>query len=142
MERRYQIFVSSTFGLARRASTGDTGAPRVGLHPAGMELFPASDETKWSLITRVIDDCDYYIVIIGGRYGSVDETGISYTEREYDYAVNAESRFSHFSTARLMPFPPGRQNLRPKPGRSSMCLGKRPSGGCVAFGRQLMSSAA
>jgi len=55
--------------------------------PAGMELFPASDEERWSLITRVIDDCDYYIVIIGGRYGSVDEKGISYTEREYDYAV-------------------------------------------------------
>jgi hypothetical protein len=52
-----------------------------------MELFPASDETKWSLITRVVDDCHYYLVIIGGRYGSVDEQGISYTERKYEYAV-------------------------------------------------------
>jgi hypothetical protein len=25
-------------------------------------------------------------LIVGGRYGSVDETGISFTEREYDYA--------------------------------------------------------
>ena len=28
------------------------------------------------------------IVIVAGRYGTVDDqTGISYTEREYDYAV-------------------------------------------------------
>jgi len=56
--------------------------------PAGMELFPASDEQRWELIQRVIDESDYYIVIIGGRYGSTDDLGISFTEREYDYAVS------------------------------------------------------
>jgi hypothetical protein len=55
--------------------------------PAGMELFPAADEAQLAFIKRVIDDCDYYLLIIGGRYGSVDETGISYTEQEYDYAA-------------------------------------------------------
>ena len=58
--------------------------------PAGMELFPASDDERWELITNVIDDSDFYVVIIGGRYGSVDTEGISYTEREYDYAVEAK----------------------------------------------------
>src|SRR5271166_2665644 len=52
-----------------------------------MELFPAADEQQLDFIKRVINDCDYYLLIIGGRYGSVDETGISYTEQEYDYAV-------------------------------------------------------
>ncbi|MCW3097441.1 MAG: hypothetical protein JWL77_3059 [Chthonomonadaceae bacterium] len=56
--------------------------------PAGMELFPASDEDQWSLIKRVIDDCDYYIVIIGGRYGSLAPNGKSYTHMEYEYAVS------------------------------------------------------
>ena len=56
--------------------------------PAGMELFPAADEEQLAFIKRVIDDCDYYLLIIGGRYGSVDESGISYTEQEYDYAVS------------------------------------------------------
>ena len=51
-----------------------------------MELFPASNDDQWSLIKKVIDDCDYYIVIIGGRYGSVNSEGISYTEMEYRYA--------------------------------------------------------
>ena len=29
----------------------------------------------------------YYLVIIGGRYGSTTTEGISYTEKEFDYAV-------------------------------------------------------
>ena len=55
--------------------------------PAGMEIFPAIDEEQLEFIKRIIDDCDYYILIIGGRYGSTTDDGISYTEREYDYAV-------------------------------------------------------
>ena len=56
-----------------------------------MELFPASDDDKWTLIKRVIDDCDYYVVVIGGRYGSIDpERGVSYTEMEFDYAVETK----------------------------------------------------
>ncbi len=55
--------------------------------PAGMELFPAADEDQWELIKRVIDDCDYYMVIVGGRYGSIGPDGYSYTEMEYRYAM-------------------------------------------------------
>lgn len=55
--------------------------------PAGMELFPATDASAWLLIKDVIDASDYYVLIIGGRYGSLDETGIGYTEKEYDYAI-------------------------------------------------------
>ena len=55
--------------------------------PSGMELFPAANEDQWSLIKRVIGDCDYYVLIIGGRYGSTDFEGISYTEKEYRYAL-------------------------------------------------------
>jgi len=56
--------------------------------PAGMELFPAADQDQFDFIKRVIDDCDYYLLIIAGRYGSVSKTGLSYTEQEYDYAVS------------------------------------------------------
>jgi len=55
--------------------------------PAGMELFPAADEEQWEFIKKVINDCDYYLLIIGGRYGSTTADGISYTEKEFDYAV-------------------------------------------------------
>ncbi len=53
-----------------------------------MELFPAADDDAWTLIKRVIDSSDYYLLVIGGKYGSVDQkTELSYTEKEYDYAV-------------------------------------------------------
>jgi hypothetical protein len=52
-----------------------------------MELFPASDDAQWELIKRVIEESDYYVVIVSGRYGSLGPEGISYTEMEYDYAV-------------------------------------------------------
>lgn len=55
--------------------------------PSGMEMFPALDEDQWEYIQRAIDECDYYVLVIAGRYGSVDATNISYTEKEYDYAV-------------------------------------------------------
>src|SRR5215217_9774845 len=58
--------------------------------PSGMELFPAADEDAWTLIKSVIEDCDYYLLVVGGRYGSIDPVeDISYTEKEYDYAIAA-----------------------------------------------------
>ncbi len=86
--KRYQIFVSSTFrDLNAQRQLAVKALLQMGAIPAGMELFPASDDTAWELIKRVIDECDYYVVIVGGRYGSTDAMGISFTEREYDYAV-------------------------------------------------------
>ena len=60
----------------------------LGHIPAGMELFPAADTEQLQYIKKVIDECDYYLLIMGGRYGSIDGEGVSYTEREYDYAVD------------------------------------------------------
>lgn len=56
--------------------------------PAGMEMFPAMDEEIFEYIKRIIDDSDYYLLIIAGRYGDVDESGVSWTEKEYNYAVD------------------------------------------------------
>lgn len=86
--KRYQVFISSTFkDLTTERQEVIRALMELEAIPAGMELFPASDDDQWTLIKRVIDDSDYYIVIVGGRYGSMDEEGISYTELEYDYAV-------------------------------------------------------
>jgi hypothetical protein len=59
----------------------------LGHIPAGMEGFPAIDIEQFRYIKKVIDECDYYVLIVGGRYGSVAEDGISFTEKEYRYAV-------------------------------------------------------
>ena len=91
MEKRYQVFISSTFrDLVEERQAVLRAILELDQMPAGMELFPASDETAWQLIRDVIDASDYYLVLVGGRYGSLDQTGIGYTEKEYDYAVDSD----------------------------------------------------
>lgn len=91
MEKRYQVFVSSTFTdlIAERQATLSAVLELTHM-PAGMELFPAGDDAAWRLIQDVIDSSDYYLLIVGGRYGSLDETGLGYTEKEYDYAYSSK----------------------------------------------------
>src|SRR5688572_7770307 len=88
MDKRYQVFVSSTYAdLKHERQRVIQALMEMDCIPAGMELFPAADEEQWNFIQRIIDDCDYYLLIIGGRYGSTTPEGVSYTEKEYDYAV-------------------------------------------------------
>lgn len=88
MDKRYQVFVSSTYAdLKEERQHVLQALMEMDCIPAGMELFPAADEEQWEFIKKIIDDCDYYLLIIGGRYGSTTEDGISYTEKEFDYAV-------------------------------------------------------
>lgn len=88
MDKRYQVFVSSTYADLKdeRQKVLQT-LMEMDCIPSGMEMFPASDEEQWEFIKKIIDDCDYYLLIIGGRYGSLSNDGISYTEKEYQYAV-------------------------------------------------------
>lgn len=84
----HQIFVSSTFRDLRSEREAVTWAIlKTRNIPAGMEAFPATDERGWKIIKKTIDDSDIYILILGFRYGSVDqETKISWTQKEYRYA--------------------------------------------------------
>ncbi|MGL6458275.1 DUF4062 domain-containing protein [Aeromonas hydrophila] len=88
MNKRYQVFVSSTFAdLQDERSKVIQTLMEMDCIPAGMELFPAMDEEQFEFIKKIIDDCDYYLLIIGARYGSISEDdGLSYTEKEYLYA--------------------------------------------------------
>jgi phosphohistidine swiveling domain-containing protein len=53
-----------------------------------MELFPAAEKHAWDYIAATIDDSDYYVVLLGSRYGSLcPGSNYSYTEREYRYAL-------------------------------------------------------
>src|SRR5215467_9172009 len=88
MDKRYQVFVSSTYAdLQEERQEVMQALLELDCIPAGMELFPAANEDQWTLIKRVIDDCDYYLVVIAGRYGSIGPDGLSYTEMEYRYAI-------------------------------------------------------
>lgn len=92
MEKKYQIFVSSTFEDLKdeRKKVQDTILSMYQF-PIGMEMFSAADEEQWEIIQETIDSSDYYVLIIGHRYGSVIEegeyAGISYTQKEFRYAL-------------------------------------------------------
>jgi hypothetical protein len=87
-DKKYQVFVSSTFT--------DLQGPRqelmlsllsMGMIPTGMELYPTEQNNQWPMIQQVINECDYYVVLVGGRYGTLSPIGLSYTHREYVYAA-------------------------------------------------------
>lgn len=88
MDKRYQVFLSSTYSdLQDERKKVIQTLMEMDCIPAVMEIFPAADEEQWEFIKKIIDDCDYYLLVIGGRYGTTAEEGISYTEKEYDYAI-------------------------------------------------------
>lgn len=87
MDVKYQVFISSTYIDLKEAREKITKAILSSYHiPIGMEMFNAGDEEQWEVIKKTIDVSDYYVLIIGHRYGSLTNEGISYTEKEYRYA--------------------------------------------------------
>lgn len=106
MDKKYSVFVSSTYTdlVAERKKVIDA-LLQMNCFPIGMEYFNAEDETQWNIIKNLIKECDYYIIIIAGRYGSIEkESGKSYTQKEYEYAVEQGIpvlRFVHEDINRL-----------------------------------------
>lgn len=86
--KKYQVFISSTYeDLKEERKEIIQALLEMDCIPTGMEMFQASDNSQWELIKSVIESCDYYIVIIAGRYESVHPiTQKSYTQMEYEYA--------------------------------------------------------
>lgn len=86
--RKFSIFISSTYEdlIEERQALLDVALVNNFI-PVGMEQFHAAPTSQWNVITKMIDECDFYLLVIGGRYGSIDETtNLSYTEKEYNYA--------------------------------------------------------
>lgn len=87
MKKKYQVFISSTYEDLKEERVAITQCLLDNnCIPVGMEQFPASNMSQMEYIEKMLDDCDYYILIIGGRYGSLDDDGVGYTEKEYNYA--------------------------------------------------------
>jgi len=95
MKKKYQIFISSTFtDLIEERQSAVQAILRAGHIPAGMELFSAGDKSQLNTIKKWIQESDIYVLIIGGRYGSIDtESQLSYTEIEYRYAIELGKPF-------------------------------------------------
>lgn len=93
MNKKYQFFISSTYeDLKVEREKAIYTILSMEQFPVGMELFSAADEDQWEVISQTIDTSDYYVLIIGNRYGSIisdgPDAGTSYTEKEFNYAVS------------------------------------------------------
>jgi len=87
--KRLQVFVSSTYSdLLQERQAAIEAILTAGHIPAGMELFTSGDESQMEVIKQWINESDVYLLILGGRYGSVEPcTEKSYTQLEYEYAL-------------------------------------------------------
>lgn len=91
MTKKYQIFISSTYrDLETERRVVFEQILNMSHIPIGMELFQAADESQWSYIKKRISESDYYVVIVAERYGSEGNEGKSYTQMEYEYALEAK----------------------------------------------------
>lgn len=88
MHKKLQVFISSTFtDLQEERQIAVEAVLNSGHIPAGMELFKSGNTSQKEVIKKWIDESDIYMLILGGRYGSIDkESGKSYTHWEYEYA--------------------------------------------------------
>jgi len=97
MKKKLQVFISSTYtDLIEERQAAVQAVLSAGHIPAGMELFKSGDESQKETIKKWIDESDVYLLILGGRYGTIEPvSGNSYTHWEYEYAGElGKPRFS------------------------------------------------
>ena len=92
MNKKLQVFVSSTYtDLIEERQAAVEAILDAGHIPAGMELFKAGNESQLKTIYKWIDESDVYMLILGGRYGSIEaKSRKSYTQLEYEYALSKD----------------------------------------------------
>ena len=115
MEKKYQFFISSTYiDLVEERKEVIQALLELDCIPVGMELFPAANEDQWTLIKELIDSCDYYLLIVGGRYGSLNKEGMGYTQMEYEYALEKGIPIVAFTPSKPESIPVGKTDKDPE----------------------------
>lgn len=88
LDKRYQVFIST--------SGKDMQPERMVLSQTlvGMGFFSWGLEQRTPLSTafsrRQIDDCDYFLLLVGSQYGEQSVSGVGYMQLEYIYAVTKQ----------------------------------------------------
>lgn len=112
---KHQVFLSATQGdLIEARRKAISSILLSDCFVASMEYFPATNEEQMDFIQTIIDECDFYLLIVGGRYGSLHSSGVSFTEREFDYAVSQEKPVLAFLHAEPALLPPDRRETDPE----------------------------
>ncbi len=92
MKKKLQVFVSSTYtDLISERQAAVQAILNAGHIPAGMELFKAGNESQLDTIKKWIQDSDVFLLILGGRYGTIEPLSkMSYIHVEYEYALSLQ----------------------------------------------------
>lgn len=134
MSKKYQVFISSTYqDLKDEREQAIKAVLEMGHIPVGMEMFSAADEEQWKIIARQIDEIDYYVVIVAHRYGSASPDGVSYTEKEFDYAVSKEIPVLGFVIDDSAPWPKSKQEEDSKAQKKLTDFKKKIKGRLIQF---------
>lgn len=87
IKRHYQVFVSSTYqDLKEERDEVIRALLELRCFPCAMEFFPASNKSALEYVEPLIKSSDYYLILVGGSYGSTTDKGVSYTQNEYEIA--------------------------------------------------------
>jgi hypothetical protein len=99
VQRFYKVFISSTFlDLANHRQQAELGILKAGHMPVALENYSPDSESKRTVISNALASCQFYVIILGYRYGSIPEDQSmlppelqdkSYTEIELDLAQAA-----------------------------------------------------
>ncbi len=86
--KKIKVFVSSTYDdMKEERDCAFQALMKNGCIIGGMELFTGDNIEKFEVIKKGIEDSDIFLLIMGGRYGTIcPETGKSFIHMEYDYA--------------------------------------------------------
>lgn len=89
MKQKCQIYISSTYtDLIEERQAVINAILGLGQFPMGSEFINASEGTLFDEIGKCINESDCIILIVGDKYGSIYDNGISYIEAEYNYALS------------------------------------------------------
>ncbi|MEK6258505.1 MAG: DUF4062 domain-containing protein [Planctomycetota bacterium] len=88
MTTKYQVFVSSTFrDLKEHRASAMKAIVSAGHMATCLENWGLSHEDQLEVISRAVQDCQFYLIVLGHTYGSIPRgKRKSYTEIELDIA--------------------------------------------------------
>ena len=70
--RKFSIFISSTYEDLKKERQALVGvALENNFIPVGMEQFHAAPTSQWNVITKMIDECDFYLLNCCSWYSCV-----------------------------------------------------------------------
>lgn len=102
MDKKYQIFISSTYmDLQDIRSIAFTAILEMGHIPVGLDIFTTPEDfSTEKYVSKYIDASQLVVVIIGSRYGTIAESGKSFVEEEYTYALSKNKKILFFVNSR------------------------------------------